>query len=107
MATPQEAVDHAASLFSDAEAAIQKAIDKLNAMPKDFKAVHMGGLLELPDDVEQFGYLESNEYSARARAIAGSIAMAQESLFMFHRDCTARARELGLDTPGVMGGGGR
>lgn len=107
MADPAQAVVNAATKFANIEAACQKAIDNLNKLPKDFADVHTGEIPEMPESARPFGYLEMSEYSARARVIAGMFAGAQAALFAFHQDCTDRAKSLGIDPPGILGGGGR
>lgn len=107
MATPEEAVGNARDKFSVIEGSLQKAIDKLNAMKKDFADIHAGGPLELGEGVRQFGYLEALMYGAEAQSIAGDIALDFERVIDFHQRCTERAVELGLDGPISMGGGGR
>lgn len=107
MATPEEAVGHARDKFSVVEGSIQKAIDKLHAMKKDFADVQAGGPLEVAEGVKQFGHLEAQEFSAQAQVLAGELSDALLSVVYFHQRCTDRAVELGLDGPTVMGGGGR
>lgn len=107
MATPADAVSNAAAKFAVIEAACQKAIDNLNKMPKDFNDVHVGDNPDMPEGALPFGYLEMNEFSARARSIAGMFAQAQLAVFEFHHDCTDRAKSLGIDPPVIMSGGGR
>lgn len=110
MATPVDAVSNASAKFASIETAIQKVIDQANKLPRDFKDVHDGALEITPHEgVENFGYLEMSEFSARAREIAGAASSLQVAIFQFHRECTDRARGLGLEdgmmTP--MSGGGR
>lgn len=107
MATPADAVANAAAKFAVIEGSIQKAIDNLNKLPKDFRDVQAGGPLELPEGVKQFGHLEASAFSAEAQVLAGKLADALADVVSFHQACTDRAVELGLDPPTAFGGGGR
>lgn len=107
MATPEEAVANASAKFAAAESGIQKAIDNLNKMKKDFTDVYEGGPLETAEGVQQFGYLESAEFAAEAQVLAGDLSGILLSVIYFHQRCTGRAVELDLDGLIAMGGGGR
>lgn len=107
MATPEEAVGNASAKFSVIEGSIQKAIDKLNAMPKDFKDVQAGGPLDVGEGVKQFGHLEASAYAAEAHYLSGALAECLLNIVTFHQRCTDRAIELGIDPPQILGGGGR
>lgn len=108
MATPEEAVADASNKFKAIEGNVQKAIDALNKLPKDFSAVQAGGPLDLPEGVKQFGALEAAEYSATAQVLAGELADALLNIVTFHQACTERAQELNIDGGMVVfSGGGR
>ena len=108
MATPVEAVSNASTKFSVIEGSIQKAIDNLSKLPKDFKDVQAGGPLDLPEGVKQFGHLEMLAFSAEAQVIAGEAAALLARAVEFHQACTSRAIELGIDGGmAPMSGGGR
>lgn len=107
MATPEEAVSNASAKFAVIEGSMQKAIDNLNKMPKDFKDVAGGGPLEIQEGAKQFGSIEAAMYSAEAQALAGEVAVAMAHVIDFHQRCTDRAISIGIDPPGTLGGGGR
>lgn len=107
MATPADAVVNAAAKFKAAEDAIQKVIDQLGKLPRDFKDVHTGDNPDMPPGAPPFGFLEMSEFSARARSIAGAAAEVQLLIVAFHRECTDRAQSLGIDPPTILSGGGR
>lgn len=101
MTTTEEAVNQGATLMADAEDALQAAVESLNNMPSVFATLRSEGVI---------GYLESQRLAAEAQSLAGQIAGARASVFMYHEDLTARSVELDLEKylpQPRSGGGGR
>jgi hypothetical protein len=101
MTTTEEAVNQGATHMADAEDALQAAVEALNSMPAVFAALREQGVV---------GYLESQRLASEAQSLAGQVAGARASVFMYHEDLTARSVELDLEQylpQPRSGGGGR
>ena len=96
--TIQDEVKTAADLLERAEKNIRQAQNNLMRLSKSIEAVHKLGTL---------GYLESSQYGAHAKALAGKLAGVEADLFSFHQHLTNKAQELNVDLPQPKSGGKR
>lgn len=84
------AVQSGVDNYGAAEGALQAAHDALAALPATYSSLRANGVI---------GYLEANERSTAALALAGQVATALNAVFVNHQKDTTRAQALGIDLP--------
>jgi len=93
--TNEEAVQKIADAMADAEGKAGSIRQSIRATKDAWEALRDGAVI---------GALEMQ---ARFRGLDALATEFEANLFVSHAEMTRRAQELGVDLPGVFGGGGR
>ncbi len=93
--TNDEAVSKIADAYADAEA-------KASSIKQGFQ-----GCKDAWETLRDGAVIGGLEMQHRFRRLNAAAVAFEAELFAFHVDDTNRAKELGVDLPGIFGGGGR